>query len=272
MENLLSLLKKFGFTESETKVYIALLKNGPGTGYEISKNSSVPRSKVYNILEILMDKGCIVVSKKEKPINYAPIPVEEFIENIKHHTSAILDEVKVELENCNSKIDLDQMWYIRGYENIFSKCRNMIDNAKNDVYIQVWKEDLKEVETEIKMAEEELSKILIILYSMNQDYTSEIKNYYRHGFEKDKLEEIGGRWITLVVDSNEMVFGHIQSEKNAEVIWTKSASMVFLAKENITHDAYCLRLIESLGDTLKDKFGDNLEGVRNIFENLKIKL
>ena len=40
----------------ETRVYTTLLEKGNLTGYEVSKISGVPRSKVYNILEKLLKK------------------------------------------------------------------------------------------------------------------------------------------------------------------------------------------------------------------------
>lgn len=266
MDKIINLLKNFNFTESEAKVYISLLKHGAGTGYEISKNSSVPRSKVYNILTILMDKGCVVISKQTNPINYSAVPIDEFISNIKSNVDRTLDEVKGELINFNQTMDLDNMWYIRGYQNIFNKCKNILSSAKKDVYIQVWREDIENIYDELKSVEERLDKVVTILYSANNDYDVNLNSYYKHGFEKDKMAESGGRWINIVVDSNEMLFGHIQNDKNAEVIWTKSKPMVFLSKENIRHDAYCLKLIDALNDNVKVKFGDDLEGIRDIFK------
>ena len=49
--SVIELLKNLQLTESEAKVYVALSQYGPQTGYEVSKTSGVPRSKVYNILE-----------------------------------------------------------------------------------------------------------------------------------------------------------------------------------------------------------------------------
>lgn len=267
MDNLTNLLKNFGFTESETKVYQALLKYGPETGYEASKNSSVPRSKIYNILENLINKGCVVVTKRDKPVNYAAVAADELIEKIRHNVDGILDEVKLELENYDNKIDMEQVWHIKGYDNIFAKCRSILASAEEEIYIQIWKDDIKEIENELIIKEKELQEFITILYSMDQDYEVGLKNFYKHGFEKEKLSETGGRWLTLVVDSKEMMFGNIQNEKNAEVIWTQSSPMIFLAKENIKHDAYCLRLIEKLGESAKDKFGKDLEGIRDIFIN-----
>jgi sugar-specific transcriptional regulator TrmB len=265
VDKAIQLLKSFNFTESEAKVYITLLRNGAGTGYEISKLSSVPRSKVYNTLEVLMAKGCIVVSKQTNPVHYSAVPIEEFIANIQRTVNDSLNEVKQELDGHTQRIDLDNLWYIRGYNNIFNKCRSLLRNAKSEVYIQVWQEDITQIMDELQAVEEKLDRVVIILYSANHHYDVPLTNYYKHGFEEAKLLESGGRWINIVIDSQELLFGHIH-DKNAEVIWTQSVPIVFQAKENIVHDAYCLRLIEAMGDEAKKLFGDDLLGVRNIFK------
>jgi HTH-type transcriptional regulator, sugar sensing transcriptional regulator len=268
MSKIIQLLKTFNFTESETKVYISLLKNGSGTGYEISKNSSVPRSKVYNILEMLIDKGCIIVSKQTNPLNYSAVPINEFIENIKFNVQDNLSAVKEELRSYSQTMDLERLWYIKGYKNIFNKCKHILNKAKHEVYIQVWKEDIEQIIKELSRVETRLDHVVIILYSSNHDYNINLLHYYKHGFEEEKLKESGGRWINIVVDGKEVIFGHIQNEKNAEVIWTQSTPMVFLAKENISHDAYCLKLIESLSEEAKREFGSDLKGIRNIYKKI----
>lgn len=265
MEKIIHLLKSFHFTESETKVYIAMLKHGSGTGYEISKWSSVPRSKVYNILETLMDKGCAVVSKQTNPLHYSAVPMGELIENIRSSVEEDLAAVQSELASFNQTMDLETLWYIRGYSNIFSKCRHLLAQAQSDVYIQVWREDLPYILEELQAVEQRLAKTVIILYSTDHDYDVPLQYYYRHGFEEEKLAESGGRWLNMVIDSKEVLFGHIQNSKNAEVIWTRSLPMVFLAKENISHDAYCLKLIDALDEDAKEQFGKELQGIRSIF-------
>lgn len=266
MDHIIQLLKSFHFTESESKVYISLLQKGAGTGYEISKSSSVPRSKVYNILEMLMEKGCIVVSKQTNPVHYSAVPIDEFVENIKCNVEDRLSAVKEELSSYNQTMDLEKLWYIKGYNNIFNKCKHVLNEAKSEVYVQVWKDDIEQIIEELKGVEARLDQVVIILYSSNHDYDVDLQHYYKHGFEEDKLRESGGRWVNIVVDSKEVIFGHIQNEKNAEVIWTQSTPMVFLAKENISHDAYCLKLIDALGEDAKHKFGGELKGIRSIFK------
>lgn len=62
METIIQIMKKYDFSEMETRVYTTLLEKGNLTGYEVSKISGVPRSKVYNILEKRF--CCKVLSKR----------------------------------------------------------------------------------------------------------------------------------------------------------------------------------------------------------------
>ena len=43
MADMVEKLKEIGFNSYEAKVYIALLKKHPATGYEVAKHANIPR-------------------------------------------------------------------------------------------------------------------------------------------------------------------------------------------------------------------------------------
>ena len=53
MADLVEKLKEIGFNSYEAKVYIALLKKYPATGYEVSKLANIPQSRTYDTLKVL---------------------------------------------------------------------------------------------------------------------------------------------------------------------------------------------------------------------------
>ncbi len=53
MDTILSNLKELGFTEYEAKVYMSLINEHPLSAYNVSKNSGVPHSRVYDITRYL---------------------------------------------------------------------------------------------------------------------------------------------------------------------------------------------------------------------------
>ena len=55
----LELFRKIGLTEGEIKVYLALLKLGETTIGAIGRESKVSKSKMYDILDKLIEKGFV---------------------------------------------------------------------------------------------------------------------------------------------------------------------------------------------------------------------
>ena len=66
MSKLLELLQQFGLSPNVAKAYLALIKSNPATGYELSAQSGIPRSAIYNVLNRLESIG-IVSSLGESP-------------------------------------------------------------------------------------------------------------------------------------------------------------------------------------------------------------
>ena len=60
------ILENIGLTDGEIKVYLALIKLGSSTSGPITDKSGVSRSKIYNILERLIQKGLVSYTIKEK--------------------------------------------------------------------------------------------------------------------------------------------------------------------------------------------------------------
>jgi len=60
------ILQKIGLTEGETKVYLALLQKGSVTTGPIVDAAKVSRSKIYHILERLIEKGLVATIIKSK--------------------------------------------------------------------------------------------------------------------------------------------------------------------------------------------------------------
>lgn len=266
MGDLISRLREFGFTETEAKVYIALLQNGDCTGYEASKYAGVPRSKVYATLEALVSRGILATALREKTSVYRAKPIDQLVGLIRNRTEDALTRLEEEARVFETPRDGEQIWQLTGYHSILNKCRQLIEDAQQEVLIQIWKQDLDaRLEQCIVDKQAELGRVLVILYDEEETYATSIKQFYPHGFESDKMHDAGSRWITISADGREMVHVSIKSKERATAIFTRNASMVFFANEYIKHDAYCLRLIEHMGERVKAVFGEDMEGIRDVF-------
>lgn len=256
-------MKQFGFTESETKIYLSLVENGLMTGYEISKKSGVPRSKVYNLLEILVKKGAVLVNKSE-PKLYSALSPEEFVSMLKHSTLSDLHYLDHCLSDIRKKEDDALLWQLDQKEAVFLKLLYMIEHAKESLYIQLWEDFLTPpILSALIEAEARLSTFVCILFSNSGQYHLPFKRFYAHGFEAEKIHDMGGRWINVVCDDSVVLFGTIDTV--CDVIWSHNQSMRLLAKEYIKHDAYTLKIIREHGLELAEDYGEQFEGIRNIY-------
>ncbi|WP_249685252.1 helix-turn-helix domain-containing protein, partial [Bacillus velezensis] len=59
MDYIVQQLKKIGFNEYEAKSYVSLVKQGPVTAYQVSKDSGIPRVRIYEILGHVEEKGIV---------------------------------------------------------------------------------------------------------------------------------------------------------------------------------------------------------------------
>ncbi len=78
----LDALKSIGLNLYERKIFVALLAKGVATAAEVSEIANVPRSRSYDILESLSEKGFVMV-QPSKPIKYVALAPKEALERTK---------------------------------------------------------------------------------------------------------------------------------------------------------------------------------------------
>lgn len=104
------ILKKIGLTDGEIKVYLALLKLGETTAGPIVDESKVTRSKIYDILERLKNKGMVSFITKESTKHFSasdPSTIIDYINNMEkeivEHKKSI-SNILPQLESLYKKI------------------------------------------------------------------------------------------------------------------------------------------------------------------------
>ncbi|MBS3118781.1 hypothetical protein J4417_03830 [Candidatus Woesearchaeota archaeon] len=90
-------LEKLGLTKGEVKVYLALNKLGEASIGPIVKDSKVSKSKIYDILQRLADKGLVGHIVKEQKRYYLandPTAVVDFVEKKENELKTLKGEVQ----------------------------------------------------------------------------------------------------------------------------------------------------------------------------------
>jgi len=130
-------LQKVGLTEYEAKAYVGLLSDHLSTATKLSEKSGVPRTRIYSVLESLVQKGWIRI--------YSGIPLlfkavdphalferikedyEEFMESVEATLNMEVDEVKEKFIIKKSDVGL------RNLKDEMKKAKTIwINNATTD--------------------------------------------------------------------------------------------------------------------------------------------
>ena len=139
-ENIKRVLKDFGLTETEAKVYLFLAKHDALKGTQIAKQIKKDKAQVYRILKSLQAKG-LVESTLEVPVRFVPVPFEKVVESTikaKHEEAERIENARKDLiENWKSitkhvpEILQEKLVIIEGRHKIYSKMLDMVNETKN---------------------------------------------------------------------------------------------------------------------------------------------
>lgn len=260
MDKVIDSLKELGFNTYEAKVYLALLKKYPATGYEVSQIADVPQSRAYDTLKSL-EKEKFVVATNTKPVTYTPIKPSELTKRYKRKVSSTIEFLDKNLPNVKDDYT-EPILSITGGANIREKIIEIIRNAKKEIYIEIWSQDFKFIEPYLLDAYNRGVEVKMVGYD---NFKSNFGLVYEHGSAKEIESSLGGRMVILAVDNEEGIIGNSSSLKaeNLHVVWTKNLGVVFLIKEFIVHDMYLLDVEENLSEQMKVVYGKNLKGLRD---------
>lgn len=259
---MLEVLKNLGFTEYEAKTYLALLTHSPLTGYAVAKNSGVPRSKIYEVLDGLIARGDIIASPGNPPL-YKALPAKDMIAARKAKIEENCSAAEQLLEQFeNSSDDRDNIWNITGLNNILQKVNECILSAKKRILIEIWAEDFPAIASSLEKVTKNGVIVSIISYG---EICAEFANIYPHDMSDKITAEYGGRWIVFSADDTQVVAGAISLGDESRVAWTKHQGLVMPITEVMIHDLYIVEILKAHRDVLEATFGKDLIELRKKF-------
>jgi len=241
------ILESLGLSGYESKAYSGLLKENPVTGYQLSKISGVPRSRIYETLERLTIKG-FVLAQEGKPTTYLPVTGEEFILKTERSLFDKVDTLREWFDTLSHEKKGEQgIWKMEGRGNILNKAEFMINNASRIIMICAWADDLRKIKSSLEQAAKREVKILIV--SCGKFVQSFTENLYIHSWEGERKSNIQD--ITLVTDNTSTLVGSTTPEEKCSAAWTESEGVVYVAREYILHEIIINRLLSYIPPGIK---------------------
>ncbi|NWF75065.1 MAG: TrmB family transcriptional regulator [Nitrospirae bacterium] len=257
-------LMYLGFSEYEAKVYLTLLRESPATAYEVGKSSGVPTSKVYRVLEKLIEKGNISIIDEKKTAKYIPIPPQDLVERYKDITENILTSLMIRLSDFKTKRSSSYIWNITDYSHLINKTNQSIKATTRTILLSIWKEELTQIEKEILEAHRRGVKIAIVHFGQP---SVRIGQMYLHPIENTIYHEKGEKGFIAVIDSREIIMGTIFRNNRVEGAWSSNVGFVTIIEDYIKHDIYIMKILRRFDRILIERFGGNYTTLRDIFSD-----
>lgn len=255
-------LQKFGLNLYEAKSYAGLLKIGTANAYSISKESGIPRARIYDVLESLTARGLAMSEESSENVkSYTPVPSKVFLERIKEEWKSDYEKVKNDLQNLELEENKQKIYVftVKGAENIAVYCKQLLKEAAHHIVVSVWGEMYKQLLPELKECKARGCKIVGIGHEI-EDPMEEIEQHVCNKIHNTAQKT---PWFILCIDSKKMLYGH-SVEVNKDAFYTEDATHIYLMEDYILHDIVINRLIMEKGNT------DHLACVmKEISDNIK---
>jgi len=240
----LDTLKTLGLNSYERKLFVTLLAKGTSSAGTLSEMSGVPRSRTYDVLESLADKGFVVI-QSNKPLRYLAVRPREALDRLKKKyeeeykdmskrieeikKSDIIDELEKLHKNGMKTVDPSELTgALKGRHAMHQEVETLLKNAKKYIYFVTSENGLMELyENHSKLIKEAARRGVKIRIAapVNKNLAETIKNLKSFADVRDTSKlNVNGRFA--VVDGKELIMA-LTREKDVHPtqdlhIWSQS--------------------------------------------------
>ncbi|MBO7672372.1 TrmB family transcriptional regulator [bacterium] len=260
MENLIEKLKELGFSGNEAKVYLALIKKFPLTGYEISKMANIQQARAYDALKSLEAKQVVTVSD-EKPAAYTPIRPKELTKRYKRKITSTLDFLDKKLPSIKETVS-EPIVPVYGEKEVDEKITELFRSAKKELYILISSGDYREYEQNIFDAYNRGVEIKISGYD---NFSASFGQIFAQSPLSVLDSKMATRTILIVADSNEGLYGTLKPNPASglpELIWSKNSHVIHLIKSYIILSMYITDIESKFPEQLRYFYGAGMKKLR----------
>ncbi|WP_224268186.1 TrmB family transcriptional regulator [Haloprofundus salinisoli] len=128
-------LEALGLTQYEAECFVALVRVPKATAAEISDISGVPRSRVYDSVDRLNDRG-LVDTQESEPRRFRAVSTDEALEKLRREHSATLEAAGRALGRLETKKSPEEkgVWAIASAEHVNDRITTLLDDAEERVH------------------------------------------------------------------------------------------------------------------------------------------
>jgi HTH-type transcriptional regulator, sugar sensing transcriptional regulator len=238
LKDILQNIQSMGLTQYEAKVYLSLVSRGSSNAYQVSKASGVPRARVYEVLDNLVQHGFVMKEETDGGTQYSSLPVEVLLDSVKTKWEATYNSLETKLRSLEKKMPESEIYVttIQGEENIVAFCRVLIRRAERRVLLSLWEPMYRKLKEELR-AKQDQCLLGGLLFQVNDPLPGlEVHRKTHHIDHEDHP------WFILSIDGKELFYGH-SPEQSSRAFYTDDPVHIYMLEDYIWHDVLVNRLV-----------------------------
>jgi len=227
-----SAMKQLGFTATDAKTYIALLRGHPATGYELAARSSVPRSAIYGVLRRLASLG-LVNSIDDKPTRYVPLSPDRLVELLESRTARQIDGVREALKGVAHPATDVATWTVLGYSQLLEQATRLIDRSHERVCASLWRREAQRLARPLRAASARGVEVILFSWNPLPENLGQVLSY---GIDESQLENYWPHKLVLVADDEQVLVGEATETEENRAVVSEERPLVEMAVANVVLD------------------------------------
>jgi sugar-specific transcriptional regulator TrmB len=234
-ESAIRALRNLGLSSYEARVYVSLVRNGALTASEVSSQSRIPFSRVYDVLAALERGGWITV-EQGRPKRYIPKSPRETskaaVLNAQERLSDWEQRVVEDLQPLfdeKTRISAPEVHILHGSNNVRAKLNVALGQAERSVLLSwgiISEDDIDFISPTLLHLRDKGVKIQILV--SEQTLTDKVRRLILAVGEGRKRDEIYGGGA--IVDEKQAIIMLTTKPAESLAIWSRHTELAELAK------------------------------------------
>ncbi len=251
MERLIEL----GLTQSEARIYLALLQQPEATGYELANAAGLQRANAYAAVKSLADKGFALQTASGTPARFVATPPSDALGRIKRRTERQVDSLVADLAQFAEPPAATAFHTLRGTEAIIGRTAALVDSARERVAVCCWAEDLDWLAAPLRAASRSGCQVVVNVFG---DSDLDVGEVFQH---EHPDRTVGGHLLLVAIDHRLALVSTLDHQPTA--IQTDQPALSRVVEKLIRQEAYLAAIFERHHDILTESFGPHLVELRS---------
>lgn len=258
----LAALQELGLTQSEAKIYLALLANSSANGNQVSRHAGVPSAKVYENLERLRSQGLVAQLDDGK---FVALDLEEFLGQKRSRMREVETLLRDSVRRKTHAVHGEILWHGRGYRALIDRAERLIATAHDEVLISAWPSELQHLLSTLDEALGRGVRVAVLVFAPHHDVEPLFANLLHHA----SLSAFGHAMFPAVQDRHRDQAAFVtdgaasllmSGSTGAEWVGvrTTNPAVVETVANYIRHDIYINKIYAVFGPQLQAAYGPQL--------------